>query len=432
MADPGYIEVRITDTRPGSPQVNTDQQAVMVGTVAAALPTVTITSPAAGATVSSASMGVSGTYTHDPSLSASSVQARMGSGANVTMTLNPANKTWSGQLDVTGLSGTQTITATMRDTQNQTATATRNVTVSIPQPSNNVIGAVGDMMTSGPGTSPPAERAKVASLMAALDPVKAVLMGDLIYNFTGDTNSVTGNYDQTWGKFRDIHVPCPGNHETLSAYYSYYNRHLALANGSRFHAHDLPNGWRIYSLNFYLGSTPWQPGGEMYRWLDTQLQNNTSAKHIFFMHPPRHANCIDKDTTAERNEVNNRTNPIFDLGVQAKVDMFLSGHSHSYYRYGVRLGRNHTESSTGMFQLTNGMGGDNKDAYPGGCTSVSRTPETWPLTAKFDQDFGVTKFELLTDRAIVTHYSSKSWSGSGAPQAKDIRDGPVTWMSLKA
>lgn len=428
MADPGFVEARITDTRPGAPQVNTDSQAVTIGTVTFTLPTVAITSPSAGATITTTTMGVSGSYNHDPSLSASSVQARVGSGSNVTMTLNTANKTWSGQLDVTGLSGSQTITATVRDTQNQTATATRNVTVSISQPSNTIVGLVGDMMTAGNSISPTHMRVKVSSLMQALNPTKALLVGDLIYNFTSDTQAVTGNFDMSWGRFRNIHIPCPGNHETLSAYYSYYNRHLNLANGSRFHAHDLPNGWRVYSLNYYIGNTSWQPGGEMYRWLDTELQNNTAKKHILVMHPPRHANCIDKQN--EVAEVNSRTNAIFDLGMAARADLFLTGHSHAYFRYGPRLGRNHTENANGMYQVTNGMGGDNKDARPGDCSSTPYTPETWPLTAKFDQHFGVTKLELLSDRCLLTHYSAETWSGSGAPQANAIRD-TATFMSLK-
>src|SRR3954454_23555982 len=54
--------------------------------------------------------------------------------------------------------------------------------------------------------------ARTAELISAVEPRKVLALGDLAYP-EGTASDYADSYDPTWGEFKDITAPTPGNHE---------------------------------------------------------------------------------------------------------------------------------------------------------------------------------------------------------------------------
>src|SRR4051794_5459676 len=89
--------------------------------------------------------------------------------------------------------------------------------------------------------------ARTADLISSAGPGEGPALGDLAYP-EGTPSEYADLYAATWGAFKDITVPTPGNHEYESDGKGYFDYFDVAPN----HAVDLC-GWRLVSVDQYAG-----------------------------------------------------------------------------------------------------------------------------------------------------------------------------------
>ena len=129
-------------------------------------------------------------------------------------------------------------------------------------------------------------------------------------------------YAPTWGRFKSITLPSPGNHEyrtpKAAGYFDYFHRpaYYAHAEGS----------WLLLSLDSVCGKvggcTRSSPQG---RWLAAKLAHTTRRCILAFFHHPLFNAGRHGPTPAVR--------PLWTQLYAAHADVILNGHDHNYQRY---------------------------------------------------------------------------------------------------
>ncbi len=100
--------------------------------------------------------------------------------------------------------------------------------------------AAGDIASSGPGDTLTSDR------VIALDPDAVLTLGDHAYT-NGSSSEFAAYYDPTWGRFRTITHPSPGNHDWRTSGAAGYESYFGLRAG-RVHSFVLGR-WRVISLD---------------------------------------------------------------------------------------------------------------------------------------------------------------------------------------
>jgi acid phosphatase type 7 len=162
---------------------------------------------------------------------------------------------------------------------------------------------------------------QTAALIAQHSPGAVLVLGDNQYE-KGSLTDFNASYDGSYGQFKPITYPVPGNHEYLTpgatGYYDYFG---ALAHGSPgYYAFDL-NGWRVYAIN---------------------------------------SECSKIDCAAERtwmvNDIATIAKRFWVTGYANKFDLALAGHDHDYERF-APMDPNGVVTSSGIRSFVSGLGG---------------------------------------------------------------------------
>ena len=103
-----------------------------------------------------------------------------------------------------------------------------------------VLVAAGDIAESGSSTM--ANARSTGDLVREIAPTYALALGDNAYNDGSDAD-YRDKYDPTWGSFKSITKPVPGNHEWHTDGQGYYNYFFGGAT-IPWYAYDIDNGWR--------------------------------------------------------------------------------------------------------------------------------------------------------------------------------------------
>ncbi len=152
-------------------------------------------------------------------------------------------------------------------------------------------------------------------------------------------------YAPTWGKFKSITLPSPGNHEyrtpKAAGYFNYFHKpaYYAHAQGS----------WLLLSLDSVCGKvggcTRSSPQG---RWLAGKLAHTTRRCILAFFHHPLFNAGRHGPTPAVR--------PLWAQLYAAHADVILNGHDHNYQRY-TRLSPGGQATNRGIREFVVGTGG---------------------------------------------------------------------------
>jgi len=181
--------------------------------------------------------------------------------------------------------------------------------------------------------------ARTADQIAAARPDKVLALGDLAYP-EGTAAQFADYYDPTWGRFRSITAPTPGNHEYRSdgkGYFDYFDV-------EPHYAFDLC-GWRIVSLDLYSGMR------EAAAFLEAEGRAAGDTPLLAFWHEPRFSSGIEHGT-------NPLLQPLWEAAVDAGADIVLNGHDHNYERF-EPLGADGQPRADGTVQFVSGNGGHN-------------------------------------------------------------------------
>jgi hypothetical protein len=233
----------------------------------------------------------------------------------------------------------------------------------------------------GRGTSSECRHAATARLLDGRRLDAVLPLGDLQYD-AGLAAAFEAAYGTTWGRYRAISRPTPGNHEYRTrgarAYFDYFGR-LAGPAGRGYYSYDLGR-WHLISLNSNCGAaggcdSPSRQG----RWLAADLAAHPRQCTLAYLHHPRWSDGEHGDTEA--------VGPLFEALHAAGVDVVLAGHDHIYQRFPPRAADGSSDPARGLRQFVVGTGG--KEHY--------RITSPAPGSVANDDTFGVLVLGLYSD-----------------------------------
>ena len=200
----------------------------------------------------------------------------------------------------------------------------------------------------------PEDCRRTSDVVIGLDPLAAFVAGDNVYNH-GSLAQYNERFDPTWGRFKPLILPVPGNHEYwttgAAGYFDYFN-----GVGEQFGpAGERGNGWwsvdvgdwHVIGLNTRTNGTS---TSAQLAWLSADLAANTKPCTVAIFHHPLVA--VGEYTGYSG------VKPLWDRLYAAKADVVINGHDHNYQRYAAMDGTA-TARSDGMIQLIVGTGGTN-------------------------------------------------------------------------
>ncbi len=283
-------------------------------------------------------------------------------------------------------------------------------------------------------------QAATANQIAAMKPDLVAILGDEQYQ-VGRYQDFMASFDHTYGAFKWLHRPAPGNHEFYSehgesgvhgyGYFSYYNGYQVDpntgspvttsvtagdggapvvqpmprpdgqagqfgANGDGWYSYDLGD-WHIISLNIECGV---QPGGcsptgawlaAETQWLANDLAHSHARCTLAYWHQPTFsaadtAVAGSKSTSPEGTAADTWWKLLYQNG----ADIVLNGHDHLYARF-IPLDPNaNPDARRGLREFIVGTGGESLDQPVPNATSQY-------IAASTGYYFGVMKLTLHRD-----------------------------------
>lgn len=209
--------------------------------------------------------------------------------------------------------------------------------------------AAGDIAKSAAGSR------ATARLIRSLRPDAVLTLGDNAYD-DGSVSDYARKYDPTWGRFKDITRPVPGNHEYHSegakGYFAYF------ADQVRGHAYYAWNAgaWRMYALNCEIDCGP---DSRQLRWLRRDVAAHADRPMLAYLHQPRF-------TCSTRHPPERAVSALWSVLQGGRGRILLSGHNHAYERF-APLDARGSRDPDGLRQFVVGTGGAGLYALEDSC-----------------------------------------------------------------
>jgi Calcineurin-like phosphoesterase len=201
-----------------------------------------------------------------------------------------------------------------------------------------------------------------SNLVKEIKPDAVFALGDLQYQ-AGSLSNFEQSYDPTWGRFKNITYPVPGDHEYGSpgaeGYFAYFGSRATprdpdcSADCRAYYSFDL-GAWHVAALNVNCDELPRGDGcglrSAQNQWLkrDLKAANKTAACTVVLMHEPRWSN-----SRSQSPELDELVKTMYRNG----VDLILSGDSHSYERFAPQNPVGSLDNKRGIRQIVVGTGG---------------------------------------------------------------------------
>lgn len=310
-------------------------------------------------------------------------------------------------------------------------------------------------------------RAQIATAdeIEAMRPDLVAILGDEQYQ-VGRYQDFMGSFDHTYGAFKFLHRPSPGNHEFYSehgesgvrgiGYFDYYNGYLANpgngdpvteqvragqgaapvvqpvprqngqaghfgANGDGWYSYNL-GGWHIISLN---AECAVQPGGcnphgawlaKETKWLEGDLTADRSRCTVAYWHQPTFS-VADPPVAGSRftSPEGAAADVWWKLLYRRGADVVLNGHDHLYARFEPLDPAGHPDARRGIREFIIGTGGEQLD--PPVKNNMSRY-----LRVVTDDYYGVMKLTLRRDGYDWDYESAMKSPAAPAGAAASFRD----------
>jgi hypothetical protein len=276
-----------------------------------------------------------------------------------------------------------------------------------------VLVAAGDIACQPPYTPDPTDcqSEATANQIEAIQPDLVAVLGDEQYQ-AGAQPQFEGSFDTTWGAFKFLQRPAPGNHESYvehgqpaqegTGYFEYYNGYTRNADGSTTprpsgQAGTTGQGWYSYNLgDWHLISLnaecPADPAGadcvpnstffqQETAWLSQDLASDHAQCTIAYWHQPLFT-AVDPAPSSQGAETKAWWNLLYHHG----ADVVLNGHDHVYARWAQMNPSGQVDTHNGIRQFEVGTGGEDHD------TLASPLPSA--VQAATDTEFGVLKLDL--------------------------------------
>src|SRR5215208_6238040 len=195
----------------------------------------------------------------------------------------------------------------------------------------------------------------LAGLLAGIDGTVATF-GDNAYP-RGTDADFARCYDPTWGQFKALTKPSPGNHEAAgsSGYFDYFGA-AAGEPGKGYYSYDL-GSWHVISLNSNCSSVVGgcASGSPQEQWLKADLAAHSNACTLAYWHHPRFSSGIHGDHSF--------VDPFWNDLYQAGAEVVLNGHDHDYERFAPLNPSGQPEPTQGIREFVVGTGGAELRAF---------------------------------------------------------------------
>lgn len=197
----------------------------------------------------------------------------------------------------------------------------------------------------GDGTATQCAQKRTAALLPGSDQVWT--LGDHVYP-TATLANLTAGYDPTWGQFKGITKPSPGDHDYAAKGGVPYRNYFGVPD---YYSFDV-GAWHVISLNSEVDHSA---GSTQEQWLQQDLASTN-------------AQCVAAYWGAVRWSSGKKDdNPGFDPFWQdlyaAHADLVLGGDVHNYERFAPQDASGNVVTD-GIRQFTVGTGGRSLDAFP--------------------------------------------------------------------
>lgn len=262
-----------------------------------------------------------------------------------------------------------------------------------------------------------------ATQVERMHPDLVALLGDEQYQ-VGKLSDFEGSFDKTYGAFKFLQRPSPGNHEYYAytkhgddeaaqngtGYFAYYNG--TRSNGAiraQGQAGDYNKGWYSYNLGAWhvislnaecdsdaFGHNCTRPHrgvlGLETRWLAQDLRSNHATCTLAYWHQPTFSSTGDSGDGAyarfESNE-GGAADTWWKLLYRHHADLVLNGHEHVYARFRPMAPDGRVDTKHGIRQIIIGTGGEDLDTLS---TPADLTKEH--VVTGEDTAYGVMKLRL--------------------------------------
>jgi hypothetical protein len=261
-----------------------------------------------------------------------------------------------------------------------------------------------------------------ADQVESMQPNLVAVLGDEQYQ-TGRLSDFENSFDKSYGAFKFLQRPTPGNHEYYGyaktksghvinepaqngvGYFDYYNGQTADGqtrpagqagdSDQGWYSYDL-GGWHIISLNAECNSAPFGNScdphsgllGQETSWLAADLAANHSSCTLAYWHQATFSaiNAPSAEGAA--------ADAWWDLLYQAGADLVLNGHEHVYARFQPQAPDGTVDAKKGLTQFIIGTGGEDFDTLARNADGSFRNPNV--VTGE-DSAFGALKLQLTGD-----------------------------------
>lgn len=259
-------------------------------------------------------------------------------------------------------------------------------------------GETGAPPTGEAGGPDNCQQAQTAQQVEALHPDGVAIPGDIQYQY-GRLNEFLGSFDPTWGAFKNIIYPAPGNHEWYDSpngqgYFDYFdglfqNDGPAGVRGQGYYSVNLTRHWHLITLNsnctrdspLITAPVPCAQGSPQELWLRHDLATHRGMciiaqwHHPYFTSGPNGPGPNDRATVSFWKDL-----------YAARATLVLNGHDHGYERFAPQTDAGIADPIHGVREFVLGTGG--KSLF-GNATATAPNSQVYNDTA-----FGVTLFTL--------------------------------------
>ena len=229
---------------------------------------------------------------------------------------------------------------------------------------------------------------QTADLIGEISPDLLLPLGDNQYE-SGEIEDYLAAYQPSWGRFKVITRPVPGNHEYqmpfARGYYDYFNgpgRPTGPA-GDRargYYSYDV-GAWHFVALNSNcrdIGGC--QTGSPQDLWLRLDLATSDSQCTLAYFHHPLYTSGPNGNTVALR--------PLWQSLYDFGADVVLNGHDHIYERFAPQTPQGVPDPERGIREFVVGTGGHSLTRV----VAVQRNSEV-----RSNEAFGALRMELSAD-----------------------------------
>lgn len=240
-----------------------------------------------------------------------------------------------------------------------------------------------EFFNAGAGTSGACRHRATSDLVGRLDPDAVLALGDTQYQ-QARLSGYQDSYAPTWGRFKAITHPVPGNHEyetdDAEGYYEYFGERAGDPDKG-YYSFDL-GGWHLIALNSECDEVDGcEAGSPQERWLRADLAEHQNTCTLAYWHRARFSSGTQHGSDDDYDAF---WRALYDAG----AEIVLGGHDHHFERFAPLNPDGRVDTQRGIRQFVVGTGG--AEHFPVGEPIPGSEVDD-------DTSFGVLELTLLPD-----------------------------------